>query len=56
MQPEYDRMVAEDGSCYVLEMNTVPGMTPTSLVPDAAKAAGIGYADLCEKILATAHL
>lgn len=51
-----DCMVAGDGSCYVLEMNTVPGMTPTSLVPDAARAAGIGYADLCEKILATAHL
>jgi D-alanine-D-alanine ligase len=30
----------------VLEVNTLPGMTPTSLVPDAAKAVGMGYAEV----------
>lgn len=50
-----DCMIGADGKCYVLEMNTVPGMTPTSLVPDAARAAGISFGDLCEKILQTAH-
>jgi len=39
----------------VLEMNTVPGMTPTSLVPDAAAAVGITFGDLCELILNSAH-
>jgi UDP-N-acetylmuramate--alanine ligase len=36
---------------YVLEVNTVPGMTATSLVPKAAAAAGISFPDLCERIL-----
>ena len=51
-----DCMIDQDGKCYVLEMNTVPGMTPTSLVPDAAKAEGTNFSDLCEMILETAHL
>ena len=51
-----DCMVDKDGNCYVLEMNTVPGMTPTSLVPDAARAEGTDFGDLCEMILETAHL
>lgn len=51
-----DCMVGKDGKCYVLEMNTVPGMTPTSLVPDAARAEGTDFGDLCEMILETAHL
>ena len=51
-----DCIVGEDGKCYVLEMNTVPGMTPTSLVPDAAAAEGTNFADLCEMILDSAHL
>jgi D-alanine-D-alanine ligase len=51
-----DCMVDKDGKCYVLEMNTVPGMTPTSLVPDAARAEGTDFGDLCEMILETAHL
>jgi D-alanine-D-alanine ligase len=49
-------MVDKNGKCYVLEMNTVPGMTPTSLVPDAARAEGTDFGDLCEMILETAHL
>ena len=36
---------------YVLEINTIPGMTETSLVPKAAAAAGISFPDLCERIL-----
>ena len=51
-----DCMIDKDGNCYVLEMNTVPGMTPTSLVPDAARADGTDFGELCEMILETAHL
>jgi len=36
---------------YVLEVNTIPGMTETSLVPKAAAAAGISFPELCERIL-----
>ncbi|MGE1063717.1 D-alanine--D-alanine ligase [Megasphaera paucivorans] len=36
---------------FVLEINTVPGMTSTSLVPDAARAMGISFEELCENIL-----
>ena len=47
---------ASDRKPFLLEMNTSPGMTSHSLVPMAARAAGIGYADLCLRILATATL
>ncbi len=46
-----DFIVREDGSAYFLEINTLPGMTPTSLVPQEAEAAGIGYGELCERIV-----
>ena len=46
-----DCMVDKDGKCYVLEMNTVPGMTPTSLVPQEAAAVGMSYEELCETIV-----
>lgn len=36
---------------YCLEANTLPGMTATSLLPKAAKAAGLSFADLCERII-----
>jgi D-alanine-D-alanine ligase len=36
----------------VLEINTIPGMTPSSLLPEAAAAAGISYADLCIQVIA----
>lgn len=39
---------------YAIEINTVPGMTETSLVPDAGRAAGIQFPDLCAKILTMA--
>ena len=38
------------GKFYCLEANTLPGMTPTSLLPQEAAAAGIGYDELCERI------
>jgi D-alanine-D-alanine ligase len=51
-----DVMLKPDGSYYFLEMNTSPGMTGHSLVPMAAKAAGMSYADLCVRILEDARL
>ncbi len=46
-----DVLLSEDGTPYVLEVNTIPGMTESSLLPKAAKAAGIDYANLCLKII-----
>jgi D-alanine-D-alanine ligase len=42
------------GGLYLLEVNTQPGMTPLSLVPEQAKYRGISYADLVERIVAEA--
>ncbi len=47
-----DIMRRADGQAFLLEVNTSPGMTGHSLVPMAARAAGISYEDLCLKILA----
>lgn len=46
-----DFIVTDDGTPYFLEINTLPGMTPTSLVPQEAAAVGIDYATLCEIII-----
>jgi D-alanine-D-alanine ligase len=46
-----DVMVRAGGDPVVLEVNTLPGMTETSLLPKAAVAAGIGYAELCERMV-----
>ncbi|MBQ7478375.1 MAG: D-alanine--D-alanine ligase [Selenomonadaceae bacterium] len=46
-----DMMLGEDGTPYVIEVNSVPGMTETSLVPDAGRAMGIEFPELCERIL-----
>jgi len=46
-----DIMVRQDGEPVVLEVNTLPGMTETSLLPKAAAAAGIEYADLCQRMV-----
>ncbi len=51
-----DLLVTEGENEYVLEVNTLPGMTPTSLLPKIAEGAGIDYATLCERILETARL
>ncbi|HRH87892.1 MAG TPA: D-alanine--D-alanine ligase [Rubrivivax sp.] len=47
---------ASDGKFFLLEMNTSPGMTGHSLVPMSARAAGIGYEQLCLRLLADAAL
>ena len=46
-----DFMLAESGAMYCLEANTLPGMTPTSLLPQEAQAVGISYGDLCELLI-----
>lgn len=46
-----DFMISEDETPYVLEVNTIPGMTPTSLFPDAARAAGITFPDLVARLV-----
>jgi len=46
-----DFRMATDGTFYCLEANTLPGMTELSLIPQAAAAAGIGFAELCERIV-----
>jgi D-alanine-D-alanine ligase len=51
-----DLLVTEGQNEYVLEVNTLPGMTPTSLLPKIADAAGIDYGNLCEMILSSATL
>ena len=45
-----DFILDEEGRAWCLEVNTLPGMTPTSLVPQEAAAAGMDYDTLCEKI------
>jgi D-alanine-D-alanine ligase len=49
-----DFRITGQGRPYVLEINTVPGMTETSLLPMAAREAGIGYEELTERILESA--
>ena len=49
-----DLLLSEENRPYVIELNAVPGMTETSLVPDAARALGIEFPELCERILALA--
>jgi D-alanine-D-alanine ligase len=45
-----DFRMTDAGELYCLEANTLPGMTPLSLVPQAAAAAGLGFAELCDRI------
>jgi D-alanine-D-alanine ligase len=49
-----DFRMTEDGSLFCLEANTLPGMTGTSLIPQAAAAAGISFPELCERIVLSA--
>ena len=46
-----DFLLDENGDIYCLEVNTLPGMTATSLLPQEAAAAGIPYGELCELII-----
>jgi D-alanine-D-alanine ligase len=47
----FDFILDESGTPWCLEANTLPGMTPTSLLPQAAAAVGIGYDELCERMV-----
>lgn len=49
-----DFILDEEGNAWVLETNTLPGMTTTSLLPDAARAAGISFPDLCTQLIESA--
>ncbi|HNS98857.1 MAG TPA: D-alanine--D-alanine ligase [Polyangiaceae bacterium] len=51
-----DLIVTEHANEVVLEVNTIPGMTKTSLLPKIAAAAGYSFADLCESIMLSARL
>jgi D-alanine-D-alanine ligase len=46
-----DVLLSDKSEPFVLEVNTIPGMTETSLLPEAAAAAGISYVDLCRRII-----
>ncbi len=46
-----DFILTPEGKAYILEVNTIPGMTETSLYPDAARAAGIEFEDLAENLV-----
>lgn len=51
-----DIRLSRNGIPYVLELNTIPGFTETSLLPKAAAYAGISFPDLCERILTLAEV
>jgi D-alanine-D-alanine ligase len=51
-----DVILSDDEEAFVLEINTIPGMTEASLLPEAAAAAGIAYPDLCARIIALSRL
>ena len=46
-----DFILGEDGRIWALETNTVPGMTSTSLLPDAARAAGMSFPEVCRMLI-----
>ena len=47
----FDYLLDGEGGLWCLEANSLPGMTPTSLLPMAASAVGISYGELCERIV-----
>lgn len=49
-----DLLLDEQGDFWALETNTIPGMTPTSLLPDAARSVGMSFTDLCIDLIADA--
>jgi len=53
--PRVDLIVPDIGAPVVLEINTIPGMTATSLLPKAASEQGVSFEDLCVQILMSAH-
>ena len=44
-------MMDREGKLYCLEANTLPGMTPTSLIPQEAAVLGMSYPELCEELI-----
>lgn len=46
-----DELMNEDGQIFCLEINTLPGMTATSLVPQEAQVVGISYDELTQKLV-----
>ena len=46
-----DIMVDDEGECWVIETNTLPGMTSTSLLPDTAAKVGISFGALCRMLV-----
>lgn len=51
----FDYIVDAEGKPWCLEANTLPGMTPTSLLPQMANAVGMSYGELCAKIVSLAE-
>lgn len=51
-----DIRIRPDNACFVLEINTIPGMTETSLIPKAARCVGMSFDQVCERILSEARL
>jgi D-alanine-D-alanine ligase len=47
-----DAILSDSGQPFILEINTIPGMTEASLLPEAAAATGISYVELCARIIA----
>jgi D-alanine-D-alanine ligase len=50
-----DFIVSNEGRPYILEVNTLPGLTPTSLLPDACNAIGLSYEALIARLVTYAH-
>ena len=50
-----DFLMDESGEIFCLEANTLPGMTPTSLIPQMAAAEGMDFGELCEKLIAVSE-
>ncbi len=50
-----DMIITPEGQIYTLEVNTIPGMTPTSLLPRSAEAAGYTFAQLLDRLIALAR-
>ena len=46
-----DFILGDDGSLHILEVNTIPGMTEASLVPKAARAAGMSFAEFLGELI-----
>ncbi len=46
-----DMIVSDEGEIFVIETNTIPGMTPTSLLPQAAQAAGLAFPQLLDRLI-----